>query len=215
MALRYALLGALADQPRTGYALLKHFEQSLAYAWPASHSQIYPELARLLDDGLIEQTGSGARNSKTYAVTDRGLAEVRRWLRESEPDRRVRSDAALRTFFLWLLEPAEAVERLDAERTYWQGVLDEFLRIQDEPTGQRQEVADVPHRARGRDRRSRGEARVARGDHRRDSLARVGAAAGLETQRSASHAATAHALAARARRWNTCSPDSSAKPTAP
>ena len=135
MALRYALLGALADQPRTGYALLKHFEQSLAYAWPASHSQIYPELARLLEDGLIEQTGSGARNSKTYAVTDRGLAEVRRWLRESEPDRRVRSDAALRTFFLWLLEPAEAVERLDAERTYWQGVLDEFLRIQDEPTG--------------------------------------------------------------------------------
>ena len=135
MALRYALLGALADQPRTGYALLKHFEQSLAYAWPASHSQIYPELARLLDDGLIEQAGSGVRNSKTYAVTDRGLAEVRRWLRESEPDRRVRSDAALRTFFLWLLEPAEAVERLDAERTYWQSVLEEFLRIQDEPTG--------------------------------------------------------------------------------
>jgi PadR family transcriptional regulator, regulatory protein AphA len=135
MALRYALLGALADQPRTGYSLLKHFEQSLAYAWPASHSQIYPELARLLDDGLIEQTGSGARNSKTYAVTDRGLAEVRRWLRESEPDRRVRSDAALRTFFLWLLEPTEAVERLDAERTYWQGVLDEFLRIGAEPTG--------------------------------------------------------------------------------
>ena len=135
MALRYALLGALADQPRTGYALLKHFEQSLAHAWPASHSQIYPELARLLADGFIEQTGSGARNSKTYSVTDRGLAEVRRWLRESEPDRRVRSDAALRTFFLWLLEPAEAAERLEDERAYWQGVLDEFFRIQDEPTG--------------------------------------------------------------------------------
>ena len=135
MALRYALLGALADQPRTGYALLKHFEQSLAYAWPASHSQIYPELARLLEDRLIEQTGSGARNSKTYAVTDIGLTEMRRWLRESEPDRRVRSDAALRTFFLWLLEPTEAAERLEDERTYWQGVLDEFLRIQDEPTG--------------------------------------------------------------------------------
>jgi len=135
MALRYALLGALADQPRTGYALLKHFEQSFAYAWPASHSQIYPELARLLEDGLIEQTGSGARNSKTYSVTDRGLADIRRWLRESEPDRRVRSDAALRTFFLWLLEPAEAAGRLEDERTYWQGVLDEFFRIQDEPTG--------------------------------------------------------------------------------
>jgi len=135
MALRYALLGALADQPRTGYALLKHFQQSLAYAWPASHSQIYPELSRLLEDGLIEQTGTGARNSKTYAVTDAGLAEVRTWLRESEPDRRVRSDAALRMFFLWLLEPDEAREQLAGERVYWQGVLDEFLRIREEPTG--------------------------------------------------------------------------------
>jgi DNA-binding PadR family transcriptional regulator len=135
MALRYALLGALADRPRTGYELLKHFEQSLAYAWPASHSQIYPELARLLEDGLIEQTGSGARNSKTYAVTDTGLAEIRQWLRDTTPDRRVRSDAALRTFFLWLLEPEAASEQLERERDYWRGVLDEFLRIRDEPTG--------------------------------------------------------------------------------
>jgi DNA-binding PadR family transcriptional regulator len=135
MALRYALLGALADQPRTGYELLKHFQQSLAYAWPASHSQIYPELARLLEDGLIEQTGSGARNSKTYAVTEAGIAEVRAWLRDTAPDRRVRSDAALRTFVLWLLDPAEARDQLEVERTYWQGVLDEFLRIRGEPTG--------------------------------------------------------------------------------
>jgi PadR family transcriptional regulator AphA len=135
MALRYALLGALADQPRTGYELLKHFQQSLAYAWPASHSQIYPELARLLEDGLIEQTDAGARNSKTYAVTEAGIDQLRAWLRETEPDRRVRSDAALRTFFLWLLEPDEAREQLEGERAYWQGVLEEFLRIKAEPTG--------------------------------------------------------------------------------
>jgi len=135
MSLRYALLGSLADQPRTGYALLKHFEQSLAYAWPASHSQIYPELARLVDEGLIEQTDSGARNSKTYAVTDAGLADMRRWLLETSPERRVRSDAALRTFFLWLLAPEEAEHQLEEERSYWQGVLEEFRRIEEEPTG--------------------------------------------------------------------------------
>ena len=135
MALRYALLGALADYPRTGYELLKHFEQSLAYAWPASHSQIYPELARLRDDGLIEQTGAGARNSKTYAVTETGLAEIRRWLRETEPDRRVRSDALLRTFFLWLLEPDEAREELARERSYWRAQLDELERIKAGPRG--------------------------------------------------------------------------------
>jgi DNA-binding PadR family transcriptional regulator len=135
MALRYALLGSLADQPRTGYALVKHFEQSLAYAWPASHSQIYPELARLVDERLIEQTSSGARNSKTYAVTQSGLDEIRRWLRETEPDRRIRSDAALRGFFLWLLDPAEAEDQLENEHAYWQGVLEEYSRIREEPTG--------------------------------------------------------------------------------
>ena len=133
MSLRYALLGALADSPRTGYALLKHFEQSLAYAWPASHSQIYPELARLRDDGLIEQTGSGARNSKTYALTDAGLVEIRRWLRETEPDRRVRSDALLRTFFLWLLEPDEARAHLERERVHWRDLLSELELIRERP----------------------------------------------------------------------------------
>ena len=135
MSLKHALMGALADQPRTGYGLVKHFEQSLAYAWPASHSQIYPELARLLEDGLIEQTGTGPRNSKTYALTGAGLDEIRRWLRETEPDRRVRSDAALRTFFLWLLDPDDGVAQLEGERAYWQGVLDRYLQIQAEPTG--------------------------------------------------------------------------------
>ena len=135
MSLRHALLGALADRPRTGYALLKHFEQSLAYAWPASHSQIYPELARLREAGLITQTDTGPRNSRIYSVTPDGRAEIRRWLGETEPDRRVRSDAALRTFFLWLLTPEEAERQLEDERSYWQGVLDEFRRIQDEPTG--------------------------------------------------------------------------------
>jgi PadR family transcriptional regulator AphA len=134
MALRHAVLGALADRPRTGYALLKHFQQSLAYAWPASHSQIYPELARLLEAGLIEQADAGPRGSKTYAITRAGHAELREWL-QTEPDRRVRSDAALRTFFIWLLDPDDAAAQLERERTYWRGILDEFERIEAEPTG--------------------------------------------------------------------------------
>jgi PadR family transcriptional regulator, regulatory protein AphA len=135
VSLRHALLGALADHPRTGYGLLKHFEQSLAYAWPASHSQIYPELARLRDQGLIEQTASGPRGSRTYALTGAGLTEVRTWLRETEPDRRVRNEATLRTFFLWLLEPDEALAQLERERAYWSGILAELEAIGDEPPG--------------------------------------------------------------------------------
>ena len=116
--LGHALLGLLADRPRTGYGLLKHFEQSLAYAWPASHSQIYPELAKLLDAGLIREGEPSPRGGRPYEITAAGLEEVRRWLRETEPSRTVRSEATLRLFFLWLLEreEAEAYLRGEAER---------------------------------------------------------------------------------------------------
>jgi hypothetical protein len=60
---------------------------------------------------------------------------VRRWLRETEPDRRVRNDATLRTFFLWLLEPEEARAQLERERAYWQRILGELEAIRAEPAG--------------------------------------------------------------------------------
>src|SRR5918994_3793248 len=116
--LGHALLGLLAERPRTGYGLLKHFEQSLAYAWPSSHIQIYPELAKLLDAGLIREGAPLPRGGRPYEITEEGLAQVRGWLRDTEPSRTVRSEATLRLFFLWLLEQeeAEAYLRGEAER---------------------------------------------------------------------------------------------------
>src|ERR671910_313618 len=116
--LAHALLGLLAERPRTGYGLLKHFEQSLAYAWSASHSQIYPERAKLLAAGLIREGEALPRGGRPYEITAAGLEGVRRWLRETEPSRTVRSEATLRLFFLWLLErgEAEAYLRGEAER---------------------------------------------------------------------------------------------------
>ena len=105
MSLRHALLGLLATQPATGYELAQKFDKSLGTAWHASHSQIYPELARLLESDLIEVVGEGARNSRTYAVTDAGHAEIRRWLLESEANRAQRNETAVRWFLLGLLEP--------------------------------------------------------------------------------------------------------------
>jgi DNA-binding PadR family transcriptional regulator len=129
LSLRHALLGLLADRPRTGYALVKQFEGSLGYAWPALHSQIYPELARLAEAGLIRQSEAGPRGSKTYEVTEDGLAEVRRWLLETEPDRRVRNEALLRVYFLWLLEPEEAARYLEGEAEAARALLAELEAI--------------------------------------------------------------------------------------
>ena len=100
MSLRHALLGLLAERPGSGWDLLKGFESSLAFVWPATQSQLYTELGRMTDDALIEVTATGARNRKEYAITDAGREELIRWITEVEPERSRRNEALLRVFFL-------------------------------------------------------------------------------------------------------------------
>lgn len=116
MSLRHALLDLLADEPMSGYDLTRLFSVSLANVWPAQHSQIYPELARLTADGLIAQTGEGPRGRKVYQTTPAGQEELRTWLRETEPDYSVRCDALLRVFCLWVLPTEEALAQLRRDR---------------------------------------------------------------------------------------------------
>jgi PadR family transcriptional regulator, regulatory protein AphA len=132
MSLKYALLAQLARSPETGYGLAKSFASSLNYAWSASRSQIYPELARLLESGLIRQTASGPRGSKVYETTPKGLSELRQWLRETEPDRGGRNELLLRIFLLWLLEPGEARAYLRREKELLELELEELEEIAEE-----------------------------------------------------------------------------------
>jgi PadR family transcriptional regulator, regulatory protein AphA len=110
-----ALLGLLAAEPMSGYGLARLFERTLARAWPARHPQIYPALAELEEHGLLRVIETGPRRRKTYAVTEDGIAEVQRWLRESAPDRTVRNESILRLFMLWLLDSPEAINFFDDE----------------------------------------------------------------------------------------------------
>ena len=107
MSLRHAVLGLLEVEPSTGYELARKFDVSLANAWHASHSQIYPELAKLEEAGLVEVVGEGARGSRTYAATAAGREEIRRWVAETEPNRGQRSETMLRWFLGCLLEPED------------------------------------------------------------------------------------------------------------
>ncbi len=115
MSLRHALLGLLARGPASGYELTKVFEISLSNVWSAKHSQIYPELRRMTDDGWLAVGAEGSRGRKEYEITAAGRAELRRWLTEVEPERSGRNESMLRVFFLWTLTPEEAAAYLEAE----------------------------------------------------------------------------------------------------
>ncbi|RJL23656.1 PadR family transcriptional regulator [Bailinhaonella thermotolerans] len=120
MSLRMALLGLLkATGPASGYDLAKLFDSSINNAWKAGHSQIYPELARMTEDGLVTVEADGPRGRKTYTLTDAGWEALRHWLVGREPERHWRSEAALRAFLLPLLDAREAAAWLRREAEYY------------------------------------------------------------------------------------------------
>jgi PadR family transcriptional regulator, regulatory protein AphA len=113
MSLRHALLGLLHEGPASGYDLLRIFGKSLHNTWPATQSQVYTELTKLAEAGLISVAAQGPRGRKEYALTGTGLAELRRWLLETEPDIHPRSEGLLRVFLLGALSHDQAREYLN------------------------------------------------------------------------------------------------------
>jgi DNA-binding PadR family transcriptional regulator len=108
VSLRYAALGLLAQHPGSGYDLLKRFETSMANVWPATQSQLYGELNKLAEAGLIEVGNVGPRGRKEYRVTATGRADLLRWMTNRQDDPPYRSAELLRVFLLGEIPPQEA-----------------------------------------------------------------------------------------------------------
>ena len=132
MSLRYALVGLLAEEPMSGYDLTKRFAASLANAWPVQHSQIYPELARLLNLGWIVQIAEGPRGRKVYESTPDGLAALREWLCDTDADQTLRHEPILRAFFRWTLPPDEAVRQFRSDAATYELKLAELQDLADD-----------------------------------------------------------------------------------
>jgi PadR family transcriptional regulator AphA len=83
MALREVILTVLARGEMTGYEITKDFEAVYVHFWRASHQQVYRELARLKKDGgvTVKVVAQESRpDKKIYAITKRGLEELKRWI---------------------------------------------------------------------------------------------------------------------------------------
>ncbi|MEV1172519.1 PadR family transcriptional regulator [Nonomuraea sp. NPDC049784] len=126
MSLRHGVLGLLAEGPASGYDLAQRFQEVLGAVWPAKHPQIYAELGRLADAGLIEVESEGPRGRKAYRITAAGLAEVRNWLTQGEVDHTVRLQSLLRTFFFWLMDPEDLQRHLAQEAQFFTAAADHY-----------------------------------------------------------------------------------------
>ncbi|KHL18574.1 DNA-binding PadR family transcriptional regulator [Mumia flava] len=80
MALRDAVLAALLDGESSGYDLAKSFSAGVANFWLASPQQIYRELERMADDGLIQARlveQERRPNKRMFSLTEAGHAALR------------------------------------------------------------------------------------------------------------------------------------------
>lgn len=116
MSLRYALLGFLQSEPRSGYDLKRAFDTSVRHFWWAQHSQIYTTLARLSEEGLVtveEVPQEGRPDRKVYTITDAGRWAMDDWLTGIEPGILGKSAFLLQVFFMGLLTDEQVIGLLE------------------------------------------------------------------------------------------------------
>lgn len=108
----YLMLGMLRLGARSGYAIKKTADLSTKYFWPTSLAQVYPELARLEDAGLVSRSDDphGARTRSAYRLTEEGETALLAWLRSPrQAPVQIRDEGLLRLFFADALPPEDQI----------------------------------------------------------------------------------------------------------
>jgi DNA-binding PadR family transcriptional regulator len=119
----------LTSQPMTGYDVYKNFQTSVGYVWHAPDSQIYPELRRMEQDGLIrgETVPWGKRGTKKrYSITEAGIRSFQEWLNTPPEHQRERDPIRLRAAYLEWAEPAASEEFFKAHIAYHSARIDDW-----------------------------------------------------------------------------------------
>ena len=127
------LLAMIRNGRRTGYEIKQLVDVSTRFFWAASYGQIYPELKRLEQAGLItgEDEPSGGRQRRAYSLTPAGDEALDAWLRsEEEPLYEVRDEALLKLFFSDELTDAERLRIVRQMRARHQMIIDGLRSIE-------------------------------------------------------------------------------------
>jgi len=96
------VLGMIGIGEQTGYDIKQLVDKSTRHFWAASYGQIYPELRRLEEQGLVvgRDEPSGARARTVYELTDAGRAALHDWLAsDAELTYELRDEGFLKLFF--------------------------------------------------------------------------------------------------------------------
>ena len=77
--LDYAILGLIQDQPLSGYAIRKLFEETALGNYSSSPGSIYPALNRLQKFELVKKKAQDETGKTWFQITSNGLIILQKW----------------------------------------------------------------------------------------------------------------------------------------
>jgi PadR family transcriptional regulator, regulatory protein AphA len=124
-ATSYVILGLLALGAHSGYDIKQLADMSTRHFWATSYGQIYPELRRLSQAGLIkaEDASRGTRQRTLYHLTAKGRQALHVWVADGTVQPvEIRDEMLLKLFFADAMSGKETVKHLGAMRRRHQEV---------------------------------------------------------------------------------------------
>lgn len=134
----YAILGLLAQGPKTGYEIKQVVEKTISHFWKESYGHIYPTLNQLIAQGQVTREDEAARRTggrSRYQITAAGREALAAWLASPVESEGTRNELALKLYFGGLAAPSVSRAHLEAYREQHQRMLERF-------TGERPSVEE-------------------------------------------------------------------------
>ena len=121
MSLRDAVLAALLEGESSGYDLAKSFDASVANFWMATPQQLYRELDRLAEQGLIQARivhQDRRPNKRMFSLTEAGYEAIQEFTSRAPKPSAIRDELSVKVLAIDAGD-AQAVRDFMVERLQW------------------------------------------------------------------------------------------------
>jgi DNA-binding PadR family transcriptional regulator len=128
----HVILGMISLGRQTGYDIKQFVDKTTRHFWAASYGQIYPELKRLEEQGLVRgrPEPTGGRSRTVYELTDAGRAALHGWLASDDVSMfELRDEGMLKLFFSDAL-PERRIANIRAMREWHEAKLAQLRELE-------------------------------------------------------------------------------------
>ena len=115
---RYAVLGMLSFESKSGYDIKKEIEEGFSIFWSESFGQIYKVLKQLVSEKLIEKKHirqKGRPSKDLYSITETGIKELKNYLAKPPEKLVVRDEMILKLIFGFHVPRKNTIKLLEHE----------------------------------------------------------------------------------------------------